>query len=60
MKLVNYLTGLLLLCAILLTSCGPKPQYKTSLGKKKTKYYNNIQYGKEKPKTFKSLKRNVN
>ena len=60
MRLLNYLIGLLLISVVLLTSCGPKPQYKTRLGKKKTKYYNNIQYGKEKPKSFKSLKRNAN
>lgn len=27
-------------------SCGPKPYYQTSEGKKKQKYYNEIQYGK--------------
>jgi hypothetical protein len=26
-------------------SCGPKPAYKTSAGKKKQKYYNNLQFG---------------
>jgi hypothetical protein len=26
-------------------SCGPKPAYKTAEGKKKQKYYNNLQFG---------------
>jgi hypothetical protein len=26
-------------------SCGPKPAYKTTQGKKKQKYYNNLQFG---------------
>jgi len=37
--------GLLLACSILISACGPKPYYKTSKGKKKTKYYNDIQFG---------------
>lgn len=32
--------------ALFLFSCGPKPYYQTSEGKKKQKYYNEIQYGK--------------
>jgi ABC-type oligopeptide transport system substrate-binding subunit len=32
-------------CFLLLVACGPKPYYKTSKGKKKTKYYNEIQFG---------------
>jgi len=28
-----------------LGACGPKPYYKTAKGKKKTKYYNDIQFG---------------
>lgn len=28
----------------LIAACGPRPQYKTAKGKKKLKYYNNIQY----------------
>jgi hypothetical protein len=36
-----------LLVAILfvITSCGPKPYYQTREGKKKQKYYNDIQFG---------------
>lgn len=37
--------GLLLACSILIGACGPKPYYKTAKGKKKTKYYNDIQFG---------------
>jgi hypothetical protein len=33
------------LASIFLTACFPKPQYATSVGKKKQKYYNAIQYG---------------
>jgi len=29
----------------LISACGPKAYYKTSEGKKKQKYYNDIQYG---------------
>lgn len=32
-------------CLLILASCGPKPYYKTAKGKKKTKYYNDIQFG---------------
>jgi predicted small secreted protein len=31
--------------AFLVSACGPKPYYKTRAGKKKQKYYNDIQYG---------------
>jgi hypothetical protein len=34
-----------LLAAIFLTACGPKPYYQTREGKKKQKYYNEIQFG---------------
>jgi hypothetical protein len=34
-------------------SCGPKPQYKTAQGKKKLKYYNDIQYDRNKVTDFK-------
>jgi hypothetical protein len=30
-----------------LISCGPKPYYKTSIGKKKQAYYNDIQFGRD-------------
>jgi len=43
---------LFVLALILWSACAtPKPYYETSLGKKKLKYYNAIQYGqKERPK----------
>ncbi|MEM7106900.1 MAG: hypothetical protein AAF519_01650 [Bacteroidota bacterium] len=54
-KLVGVLfLGLIVLSLMLLSSCGPKPQYETKLGRKKLAYYNSIQHGKTKPKTFKS------
>ncbi|HMP98564.1 MAG TPA: hypothetical protein PKC24_02210 [Cyclobacteriaceae bacterium] len=33
-----------LLGVFLLSACAPKPMYKTSKGKKKQKYYNQLQY----------------
>jgi len=36
---------MVVLVAWTLCACGPKPYYKTSEGKKKQKYYNDIQYG---------------
>jgi len=39
-------TGLVVLVLLAICiSCGPKPAYKTSSGKKKQKYYNNLQFG---------------
>jgi ABC-type oligopeptide transport system substrate-binding subunit len=35
------------LSLLFLSACGPKAYYKTSEGKKKQKYYNDIQYGKD-------------
>lgn len=46
--------GLIVISLMLLSSCGPKPQYETSLGKKKLAYYNSIQHGKTKPKSYKT------
>ena len=57
MKAVTKLFLLMLAGIFMLVSCGPKPQYKTRLGKKKLKYYNSIQYDKGKsPKNIKSFK----
>jgi hypothetical protein len=36
--------GLLMVLVIVISSCGPKPMYKTSAGKKKLKHYNALQY----------------
>jgi hypothetical protein len=35
---------IIFLLAFAVTSCGPKPQYKTHSGKKKMKYYNKQQF----------------
>ena len=44
--LMKKITGLLLILFIVLGACSsPKPYYKTAKGKKKTKYYNEIQFG---------------
>jgi hypothetical protein len=37
---------ILVLISIIFGACGPKPYYKTSVGKKKLRFYNDIQYGK--------------
>jgi hypothetical protein len=33
------------LALFVFSACGPKPYYKTAKGKKKQKYYNDIQFG---------------
>lgn len=38
-----------------ISACGPKPYYKTAKGKKKQKYYNDIQFG---GKSASEMKRN--
>jgi hypothetical protein len=35
----------MLLLFVILAGCGPKAYYKTAKGKKKQKYYNEIQFG---------------
>ncbi|ELR69441.1 hypothetical protein C900_04973 [Fulvivirga imtechensis AK7] len=57
MKVILKFVSLLIVGVLLLTACGPRPQYKTRVGKKKLKHYNSIQYGQTEPKTFKSFKR---
>jgi len=40
------IAGLLLTLCIVLSACStPKPYYKTAKGRKKQKYYNDIQFG---------------
>lgn len=57
MKNATKLILLTLVSVFAFAACGPKPQYKTRLGKKKLKYYNSVQYDKgDSPKTFKSFK----
>ena len=46
--------GFVLVLGISLSSCStPKPYYQTSIGKKKQKYYNKIQFGGESASTMK-------
>ena len=35
-----------ILSLVLFSACGVKPYYETGVGKKKQRYYNDIQYGK--------------
>ncbi len=49
MRRLLILGSFALLMGILFSSCAPKPQYKTAEGKKKLKYYNDIQYDRKKP-----------
>ncbi|MGC1241796.1 MAG: hypothetical protein WA874_09410 [Chryseosolibacter sp.] len=45
--------GYLIIPAVILTSCaGSKPYYKTAEGKKKQKYYNDIQFGGKKARGY--------
>lgn len=37
--------SVMVVALILFSSCGPKPYYETSVGKKKLKHYNRMQYG---------------
>ena len=41
--MIRYLGFIIII--LLVSACGPKPYYKTAKGKKKTKYYNEIQFG---------------
>lgn len=45
--------GLLIAVLIFLSACGPKPAYKTAQGKRKLKYYNEIQFGGKSAATMK-------
>ena len=48
------LAGFLVLTAILISSCASeKPYYKTAEGKRKQKYYNDIQFGGRSAATMK-------
>lgn len=55
MKTKILLIGLALI--MILASCGPKPYYETRKGKKKQKYYNDIQYGGKSAADMKPLKK---
>lgn len=46
--------GIVLVASFVFSSCiGPKPYYKTAVGKKKQKYYNEIQFGGKSAATMK-------
>lgn len=46
--------GFFFVVAIIFSACaGPKPYYKTAEGKRKQKYYNDIQYGGKSASTMK-------
>jgi len=48
---MKQIIGVFVMALILFSACGPKPYYQTKEGKKKQRYYNDIQYGKnEHPK----------
>jgi hypothetical protein len=42
-----------LMFVLVVASCSPKPYYLTREGKKKTKYYNDVFYGRHKQQSFK-------
>ena len=45
--------GIFLIVSVILSACGSsKPYYKTSEGKKKQKYYNDIQFGGKKARGY--------
>lgn len=47
----------LILVLVFISACStPKPYYKTAKGKKKTKYYNEIQFGGKSASEMKKLK----
>jgi hypothetical protein len=46
--------GLLVALLIISACSSPKPYYKTAKGKKKTKYYNEIQFGGKSASTMKA------
>jgi hypothetical protein len=48
--------GLLVAASIIFGSCAPKPYYKTAEGKRKQKYYNEIQFGGKSASTMKKLR----
>ena len=48
------IVGFCLVASVLFAGCiGPKPYYKTAEGKKKQKYYNEIQFGGKSASTMK-------
>ena len=51
------LVGVLMVALIAMSACStPRPYYKTAEGKKKQKYYNEIQFGGKSAATMKKLR----
>jgi len=48
MKFLKTIISLSLIALLVLSSCGPKPYYKTKDGKKKWKRINSLQYDRQK------------
>ena len=46
MKALSKVLVLVVVIPPLIFSCGPKPQYKTSAGKKKLQHYNALQFNR--------------
>jgi hypothetical protein len=44
-EIMKKIAGMFLLVLFVMGACGPKAYYKTAKGKKKQKYYNEIQFG---------------
>ena len=53
MKKVVVFVVVSIVASIVLSACGPKPYYKTTTGKRKQKYYNEIQFGGKSAATMK-------
>jgi hypothetical protein len=53
---VFFAMGVLCIFSILVACGGPKPYYKTRVGKKKQKYYNEIQFGGKSAAEMKPVK----
>jgi hypothetical protein len=47
------IVGILLVLAVIFTACAPKSYYKTKEGRRKQKYYNDIQFGGKSAATMK-------
>ncbi len=52
-KHMKKVVGLFLLAAVIFSACAPKSYYKTAEGKRKQKYYNEIQFGGKSAATMK-------
>lgn len=53
---VFFAIGLLIIAGNLCSCGGPKPYYKTRIGKKKQKYYNELQFGGKSAAEMKPVK----